>query len=103
MSDWYILKHRKPIKCNDDYIFSCDFSRDKFGIRVRRTYFDKCYVSTVFLRLDHGWGGAPLLFETMIFGNFYDGYCERCATWRQALAMHWRAVYYIKELTNEDR
>lgn len=26
-------------------------------------------VSTVFLGLDHGWGGKPLLFETMIFGR----------------------------------
>jgi hypothetical protein len=52
-------------------------------------------ISTVFLGLDHqfGYGGPPLLFETMIFtdGEAED-FQERCSTWLEAEAQHARAV-----------
>ena len=53
-----------------------------------------CYVSTVFLGLDTGFGrGRPILFESMTFwsgdgGNEQD----RCCTWAEAEAMHARMV-----------
>jgi hypothetical protein len=48
------------------------------------------YVSTVFLGLDHNFGreGAPLLFETMVFGGAQDGQQERYSTWEEAEAGH---------------
>jgi hypothetical protein len=62
--------------------------------RVGRTEInDKCYVSTVFIGLDHNWdGGDPLLFETMIFGGPLDQYQERYSTWEQAERGHEEAV-----------
>jgi hypothetical protein len=50
-------------------------------------------VSTVFLGLDHSWDdGPPLLFETMIFGGYYDEYPIRYATIQEARAGHRRVV-----------
>ena len=63
-------------------------------IRKRRRD-GKMFVSTVFLGIDHGWGdeGAPLLYETMIFGGPRDqGYQERYSTLEEALAGHEVAV-----------
>lgn len=52
---------------------------------------DKLWVSTVFLGLDHAWGGGPpMIFETMIFGGEHDQDQERCSTWEEAEAMHRR-------------
>jgi hypothetical protein len=46
-------------------------------------------VSTVFLGIDHNFGnGPPLLFETMVFGGEYDGYCKRYSTWEEAEGGH---------------
>lgn len=51
------------------------------------------HVSTVWIGLNHNWGsGAPLIFETMIFGGVNDQYQERYATEEQALAGHERIV-----------
>jgi hypothetical protein len=51
-----------------------------------------CDISTVFLGLDHSWGGGPpLLFETMAFWHGERGYeQERCSTWLQAQEQHAR-------------
>ena len=50
-------------------------------------------VSTVFLGLDHRWGGGgpPLVFETMIFGGPYDQYQDRYGSWDDAVLGHRRA------------
>lgn len=47
-------------------------------------------VSTVFLGIDHRYGGngPPLLFETMIFGGPHNEWQDRCSTWKEALEMH---------------
>ena len=43
----------------------------------------------MFLGLDHSFGGgAPLLFETMVFGGPLDGEQERYSTWNEAEAGH---------------
>lgn len=67
------------------------------GKRDRRTIaYDQIgdlSVSTVFLAIDHNWGGVglPVLFETMIFGGKSDQYCDRYCTRREALEGHLRA------------
>jgi hypothetical protein len=45
-------------------------------------------VSTIFTGLDMGFGGRPLLFETMIFGGVLDGACGRYSTEAQAKRGH---------------
>ncbi len=46
-------------------------------------------ISTVFLGIDHAFGGGePLLFETMVFGGELDQSQERYSTWDEAEARH---------------
>lgn len=53
-------------------------------------------VSTVFLCIDHNYGGTgdPILFESMYFpvDDYNDEDCERYRTWDDAEAGHWRMV-----------
>ena len=59
--------------------------------RVALDYVGKSRVSTVFLGIDHGFAGAPLLFETMIFDDDeskLDLACWRYSTRAEALAGH---------------
>jgi hypothetical protein len=59
---------------------------------------DGAYISTVWLGLDHSFGGpVPLIFETMVFGGPHDGFCERYATEEQARAGHRRALAAIRQ------
>lgn len=55
-------------------------------------------ISTVFLGLDHGFGGEVQLYETMIFAgdSWTDRYMERYATKAEALAGHARIVEMVK-------
>ena len=55
-------------------------------------------ISTVFLGLDHAFGGgAPVLWETMVFGGKLDQEQDRCSGSReQAEAMHARMVEKVK-------
>lgn len=60
-------------------------------------------VSTVFLGLDHSFGGAaPILFETMIFGGPHDQYQDRYSTREEALAGHQKALALAAEDTTHD-
>lgn len=65
----------------------------------RRTKIGEAEVSTVFLSVDHNWGGGPpILFETMIFGNAaFDGFQDRYHTWDEAAAGHKRVVAALRE------
>lgn len=60
-------------------------------------------ISTVFLGIDYSLdGGAPVLWETMVFGGKLDQEQDRCSGSReQAEAMHRRMVERVKELTSE--
>lgn len=56
-------------------------------------------VSTVWLGLDHGWGGGrPLIFETMIFTSdeAIDTWCDRYSTEDEARAGHNAVVSLLK-------
>ena len=70
--------------------------------RVARTKFEcGVYVSTVFLGIDHRFGGKgpPLLFETMAFEMTMDGdgdECWRYSSWDDAVTGHAAAVRRIK-------
>lgn len=45
-------------------------------------------VSTVFLSINHGYSGRPMLFETLVRGGDNDEYTRRYATWDEAEAGH---------------
>lgn len=69
-----------------------DFSKR----RVSQTYIGNVHVSTVFLGLDHSFGhGAPLLFETMIFGGEHDEFCMRYSTLEEAMRGHEKVVEMV--------
>lgn len=58
---------------------------------------EECKVSTVFLALDHGFGsGKPVLWETMIFGGFHDGYRAWYTSYEDAKIGHKRAVWIAR-------
>lgn len=97
---FFKLKYRKPVTAS---LRACDKFLGRIGKRrVRLTWLsDKLSVSTVFLCIDHNFfsldgGGTPLLFETAVNRNGEFEVIERCATWRQALKMHWAAVNELR-------
>lgn len=87
----YILKGRQPFPEPDLFKWGLQFQNsDRVVAQTKITR--KITVSTVFLGLDHRWGdGAPLLFETMIFGGKHDGFLLRYPTWEKAERGHKRA------------
>ena len=61
--------------------------------QVARDELDGVVVSTVFL----GRESEPLLFETMVFTEGKGStWCERCATWDQALEQHQAVLDRVK-------
>lgn len=73
--------------------------------RVGRDEVEGKEVSTVFLAMDHGYGGKPMCFETMVFdedGKGYDIYCERYSTWNEAVAGHQKAIQWVKDGCKEN-
>ena len=58
-------------------------------------------VSTVFLGLDHSFGGAvPVLWETMIFNGPHNQYQERYTSRADAIEGHTRALAIAKNPDN---
>ena len=89
----YILNaNGEPEPC-DDLLTWGRWMENVAARRVDRTEFDGGYVSTVFLGLDHAFThGAPVLWETMIFGGPHDGYQDRYTSLKAARAGHAKAV-----------
>jgi len=87
MNGRYILDGKKAIECNNLITWANQFEKAS-----RKVAYDKkngIEVSTVFLGLDHSFGGkTPILFETMVFGGKHDQESERYATWEEAEKGH---------------
>ncbi len=93
----YILKGKKPVKIDDvekwaEWVETAER-------QVAKGTYGKVVISTVFLGLDHnfGFGGKPLLFETMIFGGKHNEYQKRYSTWEEAEKGHIKALKLVKE------
>ena len=85
----FILEGHDPIPCNDLLEWGRWF--ETADRRVAETTIGDYWVSTVFLGLDHSFGGAvPLLFETMVFkkGSSIDLDGKRYTFWDEAEAGH---------------
>lgn len=101
MSDWYILdKNHNPVKV-DVISGAASMEDDRL---VASTTVGEANISTVFLGFDHNFGnGPPILFETMVFGGFEDGFQERYTTWAKAEAGHKRAVILVSSRAENDQ
>lgn len=105
----YILVGKAPVRVKD----TLEWARwlGQFDRHVAKTDVDECWVSTVFLGLDHNHSrrGPPLLFETMAFGplqpsEHFGGrlyrpeICsmDRYSTWDQAAAGHEKIVAEVR-------
>ena len=94
----YILdEDGNPVPCNDPMRWARWMGAGE-NCRVALDKVDGVTVSTVFLGIDYAWGlGAPLFYETMIFGlPAGDEYQRRCTTRGQALIQHREAVGYAR-------
>lgn len=92
---YYILDGHTPIPVDNIEEWSRWMQENKYDhdrCHVGDTRLKTCWVSTVFLGMDHGFSGPPVLFETMIFGGPHDQYQERYVTWEEAEAGHQHAV-----------
>jgi hypothetical protein len=91
---WYNTAH-EPISVEEAEALLADVAARHVAVTAIG---DETYVSTMFVVLDYGWGrGAPILYETMIFGGPHDLYCQRYTTRDAALAGHDQAVALAKE------
>lgn len=91
-SEFYKLEDKKVVACKPQEwgfaITNKHVATDKIG---------SVTISTVFLGIDHSFGGkVPLVFETMVFGGELDGLMERYSTWDQAETGHKIMVEKVK-------
>lgn len=65
---------------------------------IRYDKYNRGTISTVYIGLDHSFGqGAPLIFETMIFGGEFDGHEWRAATKEEAEKNHVEALRMLRD------
>lgn len=93
---FFKLSGKEVVECTAE-----EFSAQFENFNLRRVCQTKLVggvtVSTIFLGTDHGFGGPPLWFETMIFGRpDEDEYQVRYETYDEALIGHGRAVELVK-------
>jgi len=92
----YILDGKKPVAVSDMKTWGKWFQ--KANRTVALTIISDSKISTVFLGLDHAFGGGPpLLFETLVFGGKLDGEMDRCSTWEEAEKMHLDMCNRVRE------
>ncbi len=100
MNNKYILKpNGEPVVELDLMTWARWFEESRAQRIVRQEHVGPSKISTVFLSLDHSFDlhGAPVLWETMVFGGPLDQETDRCSGNReQAEAMHQRMVAKVK-------
>ena len=98
MSGQWILRDGKPVPATDLMEWAKWYETANQERRVAETLIGDMRVSTVFLALDHSFGeGAPILWETLVFGGPLDGEMERYAFREDAEAGHAAMVERVKE------
>ena len=97
MSGQYILDGHNPVRCDDLIQWGRWFETGDRKV-ARFEFPNGVVVSTVFLGLDHSFGGdTPILFQTMVFGGEHDQAQERYATWDEAEAGHLEMIERVKQ------
>ncbi len=105
MGECYILEGKEVVKA--DLMTWAKWLQDAGDKRiVKQEDVSGKHVSTVFLGLDHSFGGeSPMLFETIVFpskDNLDEEICERCSTWEQAEEQHKRIVGEVANGSQEE-
>lgn len=100
--NWILDENRNPVECPDVNVWGRWMER--FANRnIKQTWLPKngYKISTVFLGMDHSFGGSvPVLFETMVFhidgraGEDCD--CERSITQAEAEQVHEEMIQKYK-------
>lgn len=89
MRGYYKLVGKVAVPCADVLEWARWLEANPDAKIVKQENVGGFHVSTVFLGLDHAWGGGtPLLFETMVFGGPGDQSQDRYSTWDEAMAGH---------------
>lgn len=98
MNNWILKDKETPVVEPDLHRWAQWFQNSKEERIVARTSIGESSVSTVFLALDHSFGGCiPILWETMVFGGKLDQEMDRCSGNReQAEAMHLKMIERVK-------
>lgn len=101
---YYCLIERKVVMTTDlmQWAMWFELARRSGASAIGKDDVSNAFVSTTFLGIDHNyWGGAPLLFETMVFAQEEDGssdmFQERYATIEEAEAGHKRVVASLRK------
>lgn len=93
VSDGYYDKEGKPL----DLMQWVALLDDQAYRVVAQEQIGEARVSTVWLGSNHRYGpGAPLIFETMIFGGPHDGYCDRYPSEAMAREGHAHALRVVR-------
>lgn len=90
MSRWYTLNELDEPVEEPDIIKASRWLENNLEQRqIAYTKFGECFLSTVFLGLDHNYRcGTPILFESLWFGGPMDGDMRRYHTKQEALEGH---------------
>ena len=84
MGEKYILRDRVPIACEDTLEWGSWFQNADRKV-MATDLGDGGRISTVFLGLDHSFGGGPpQLFETLVFDGPLSDEMDRYSTWEEA-------------------
>lgn len=95
----FTLNGHEPVPCVDVLEWARWYeSCDRQVALWQRVWRRPVRVSTVFLGIDHNFGGEglPILFETMVFGGPLDQEQVRYSTWNEAEAGHKAIVKRVK-------
>jgi hypothetical protein len=110
----YKLDGKTPVPCPDFVEWAQWY--EHADRRVARNRVGPIEVSTIFLGLDHGWGGRRQLFETMAFGDKDTlielgskkrlirralDFQQRYATWEEAEEGHRKGIAWARSQLSE--
>jgi hypothetical protein len=92
----YVLKGKQVVETNDLNEINKFYEENDLR-RVNLTKLGNYKISTVFLTIDHGFGGKPMFFETGINLNGDWEIVERYSTYDEALNGHKKYVEEYRE------
>lgn len=100
---YYILDGKQPVHVTDVERWAVWFAAPE-NRRVAQTAVGPVTISTVFLGIDHNFSrsGAPVLFETMVFGGPLDGAQQRYRTFDEAAVGHEDMVRQVRDEPTSD-
>lgn len=93
MGYYKLNEKNEPVQCSEvEYAWVLENTNRQLAITEHNDIngITDIIVSTVFLGLDHNYGGhgAPIVFETMIFGGECNGEMRRYSKYDDAIAGH---------------